>query len=159
MILNLRQNLIDIFKYVAFDEPLNRMLYHKIKPLDISNPDVTSMKDFPKIQDERIIRSPKTSGLTDNPICRICMYIGARTNQYNMKMANQDIVFDVYAHIDEFDSKDARSLMICDRINEIIQGKHITGVGKMESYKMFIIGNAPSGYIGYKMVFSFGSVK
>jgi hypothetical protein len=155
----LRQNLLDIFKHVGTDRELLRLLYYPSDPLDPSKQDVGNLPDFNSIRKERIIRSPKTNDLTTKEICRICMYMGNRDNTQNKKVALQDVVFDVYAHIDQYDKNDARALWICDRINELLHGEWITGVGKMESYRSLIIPNPPSGYIGYRMIFTFGSVK
>lgn len=157
--MRLRQNLIEIFNVIGNDKLLLRLLYYPSDPLNPSNPDVNSLPDFHVIRKERIIRSPKIDDLTTKEICRICMYMGNRDNTKNKKVAMQDVVFDVYAHIDRYDKNDARALWICDRINEILYDEWITGVGKMESYRSLIIPNPPSGYIGYRMIFTFGSVK
>lgn len=157
--MNLRKNLIEVFNRVGNDEQLLRLLYYPSDPLNPSNQDVRSLSNFNLIRSERMIRSPKIDDISDKTICRICMYMGNRENTFNKSVAIQDIVFDVYAHIDQYDKNDARALWICDRIHEILYGEWITGVGKMESYRSLIIPNAPSGYIGYRMIFTFGSVK
>ncbi|STO12868.1 Uncharacterised protein [[Flavobacterium] thermophilum] len=157
--MNLRKNLIDILNRISNDETLLRLLYYPVDPLNTSKLDVKSLSDFSAIKKERIFLSPKTNDLNDKAICRVCMYMGNRDNTQNKKVALQDVVFDVYAHIDQYDKNDARALWICDRINEILHDEWITGVGKMESYRSLIIPNAPSGYIGYRMIFTFGSVK
>lgn len=154
--MNLRKNLIDIFNRVGNDETLLRLLYYTSDPLNPSKQDVKSLPDFNSIRRERIMRSPKTDDLTTKAICRLCMYMGNRTPN-NQAYANQDIVFDVYAHIDQYDKNDARALWICDRINELLSMERVTGIGKMLSDRMLIIPNAPSGYIGYKLVYTFGS--
>jgi hypothetical protein len=154
--MNLRKNLIDIFNRVGNDETLLRLLYYTSDPLNPSKQDVKSLPDFNSIRRERIMRSPKTDDLTTKSICRLCMYMGNRTPS-NQAYANQDIVFDVYAHIDQYDKNDARALWICDRINELLSMERVTGIGKMLSDRMLIIPNAPSGYIGYKLVYTFGS--
>jgi len=155
--MNLRKNLIDIFNHIGNDKELLRLLYYPSDPLNPSKQDVQSLPDFQKIRSERIIRSPKTNDLTvDKGICRICMYMGNRTPD-NRAYADQDIVFDVYAHIDKYDINDARSLWICDKINELLSMERVTGIGKMLSNRMLIIGNPPSGYIGYKLIYTFGS--
>jgi hypothetical protein len=157
--MNLRKNLIDVFNHIGNDKELLRLLYYPSDPLNPSKQDVQDLPDFRNIRKERIMRSPKTNDLTTKEICRICMYMGNRDNTNNKKVAMQDIVFDVYAHIDKYDLNDARSLWICDRINELLHEEWVTGIGKMESYRNLIIGNPPTGYIGYKMIFTFGSVK
>lgn len=155
--MNLRKNLIDIFNRVGNDKDLLRLLYYPSDPLNPSNQDVQKLPDFQKIRSERIMRSPKTDDLTTKAICRICMYMGNRTPSNNQVYANQDIVFDVYAHIDQYDKNDARALWICDRINELLSMERVTGIGKMLSDRMLIIPNSPNGYIGYRLIFTFGS--
>ena len=154
--MNLRKNLIDVFNRIGNDKELLRLLYYPSDPLNPSKQDVHSLPDFQKIRSERIIRSPKTNDLTTKEICRICMYMGNRTPD-NQAYADQDIVFDVYVHIDKYDINDARSLWICDKINELLSMERVTGIGKMLSNRMLIIGNPPSGYIGYKLIYTFGS--
>ena len=155
--MGLRKHLIDIFNRVGDDKELLRLLYYPSDPLNPSKQDVQNLPDFHKIRTERIIRSPKTNDIsTNNAICRVCMYMGNRTPN-NQAYAHQDIVFDVYAHIDKYDINDARSLWICDRINELLSMERVTGIGKMLSDRMLIIGNPPSGYIGYKLIYTFGS--
>lgn len=154
--MNLRRNLIDIFNRIGDDEQLLRLLYYPYDPLNPSKQDIKSLSDFQNIRKQLIIRSPKTNDLTTVQICRICMYMGNRSPD-NQQYAHQDIVFDVYAHIDKYDINDARSLWICDRINELLSMERITGIGKMLSDRMMIIPNPPSGYIGYKLVYTFGS--
>jgi hypothetical protein len=156
--MNLRKNLIDIFNRVGNDETLLRLLYYTSDPLNPSKQDVKSLSNFQTIRSERIIRSPKTDDLTTKAICRICMYMGNRSS-LNNRYADQDIVFDVYAHIDQYDKNDARSLWICDRINELLSLEMVTGIGKMLSDRMLIIMNPPNGYIGYRLVYTFGSAK
>lgn len=156
--MNLRKNLIDIFDHIGNDKDLLRLLYYPSDPLNPSKQDVQNLPDFQKIRAERIIRSPKTDDITtNNAICRICMYMGNRTPSNNQAYANQDIVFDVYAHIDQYDKNDARALWICDQINQVLSMERVTGIGKMLSDRMLIIPNPPSGYIGYKLVYTFGS--
>jgi len=156
--MNLRKNLIDIFTYIGNDEQLLRLLYYPSDPLNLSKQDVHNLPNFNDIRTERIIRSPKTNDLTTKEICRICMYMGNRSN-INNRYADQDIVFDVYAHIDRYDKNDARSLWICDRINELLSLEIVTGIGKMLSDRMLVISSPPSGYIGYRLVYTFGSAK
>lgn len=156
--MNLRKNLIDVFNRIGNDETLLRLLYYPSDPLNHSKQDVKSLNNFQTIRSERIIRSPKTNDLTNLQICRICMYMGNRSS-LNNRYADQDIIFDVYAHIDQYDKNDARSLWICDRINELLSLEMVTGIGKMLSDRMLIIANPPSGYIGYRLVYTFGSAK
>jgi hypothetical protein len=157
--MNLRQNLIDIFNVVGNDKPLMRILYYDKDPLNPLKADVDTLPDYQTIKKTRIMRSPKSDDITTQQICRVCMYMGGRVGQFNKQTATQTIQFDVFVHVDKFDLNDARSLWICDRIAEILQNQNITGMGKMDSDKVLPIGNCPTGYIGYKMIFTFGSVK
>lgn len=154
----LRENLIDIYNHIKNDDTLMRLLYYKDNPLDPSLPNFNQIDGYQSIRSNLLLRSPKTNDLTSSPICRVCMYFGNRKNNGNKKVANQDIIFDVYVNIDVYDSKDVRSLWICDRITAIMNDQRVTGVGDMLSENNYIIGNPPEGYIGYKLVFSFGSV-
>lgn len=154
----LAENLIDIFKVVGNDETLLRLLYYKDNPLDETKTNVKDLDDFIAIRTERILRSPKADDLTDNRICRICMYFGNGSN-VNDKVTNQDVCFEVYAHIDEYDLNDARALLLVDRVNGLINDSNITGIGRMRTSRRRVIGNAPKGYIGYWLSFEFGSIK
>lgn len=169
---------VDFFSKIIQDETLLRLLHY---PSSHSNDDVTLItadrpsiignntpyKDTKKplynyILETNIRRAPKSSDLINTAICRICMYMGdnikGNRNSSN-KVFKQDVVFDIYTHIDGFETKDCRSLKICDRIDELIHENNITGIGKAESYKTFLIGNSPDGFIGYRMVFTFGVTK
>ncbi|MGX2959492.1 hypothetical protein JNUCC23_09515 [Peribacillus sp. JNUCC 23] len=156
--MQLAQNLIDTFKVVTNDDEIWRLLYYTNDPL---NPSKTEVRDLPNFDDQikkdRIMRSPKTSDLTyENGICRICMYFGNRGKTRSAPyFSTQDIVFDIYAHIDSYDMYDARSLLISDRLSKILHNKNITGFSKLQSDRMMIIGNAPNGYIGYKWIYEF----
>lgn len=156
--MELRKNLIDIYKVVGNDEELLRLLYYPTDPLNPSNQDVKTLPDYQDIRKERIKRSPKTNDLTTDEICRICMYFGNRGNgRRNSHFASQDVVFDVYCHIDKYDENDARSLWILDKLSGLLHDKMITGFSKINSDNIFVIGNPPEGYIGYKYVFEFTS--
>lgn len=157
--MSLNKHLTDMFLRIVNDNELWRLLYYKgYNPLDPSLPEVKDRSDYKTIEkEERIIRSPKTNDLTDTPICRLCVYLGNRTPSRNKKFPNQDIHFDVYAHIDEYDKLDGRSLSICDRLDDLIGAERITGIGKVEPRRFYILSNVPSGYIGYKVVYTFGS--
>ncbi|MEH7116037.1 hypothetical protein V7128_01260 [Neobacillus vireti] len=156
---NLSKNLIDIFKVVGNDKELLRLLYYTSDPLNPTKPEVIDLEDFQEIRRERIVRAPKTNDIQDDStieICRICMYFGNRSNTGSAtKFAYQDVVFDIYVHIDAFEVNDARSLRITDRLNKILHNQSITGFSSIKSDRMFIIGNSPSGYIGYKYIYEF----
>ena len=160
-----RKYIIDFFKVLQDDEELLRLLANTPKngmddPLSSSKPNIVGSPSQSAIVKERIIRSPKTSDLPKSQICRVCMYLAQSVpSRTNKKVATQNIVFDVYAHIDKFDAIDVRALWICETIHKLVYSKKITGFGEVEMYQNAIITNAPDGYIGYRMVFNFGSVK
>lgn len=155
----LAENLVDIFKIIAKDKKLLRLLYYSSNPFDPSLPEVDTLEDFLAIKKERILRAPKSEDLTTKDICRICMYFGNGNNTSNERVDDQDIVFDIYTHIDTFEINEARSLKIIDQINSLINFQYVTGIGKMRSSRRYIIANPPNGYIGYKVVYTFGSSK
>lgn len=155
------------FSRITKDENLLRLLIYQPKhgeddPLSPSKPNIIGSSSFYTAITRNIVRAPKSTDLPQTSMCRVCMYFGynTTTNKVNSnKVFNQDIVFDVYSHIDGFETMDCRSLKICDRINDLLHEEYITGIGKVVGYKTYPITDAPSGYIGYKMVFSFGSTK
>ena len=157
--MNLRQDLINVFKAIKEDDQIARLLYYDKDPLNTSKAEVNTLSDYQSIMKSRILRSPKTDDISTQQICRICMYMGNRRGQFNKQAITQDVVIDVYAHIDKFDMNDSRSLWICDRVAEILHDQRIAGMGKMDNAAGGLIGNPPSGYIGYKMIFTFGSSK
>lgn len=160
-----RKYIIDFFKVFKDDEYLLRLLANAPMnglddPLSPSKPNIVSSASQNAIVKERIIRSPKTSDLPKSQICRVCMYLAQSVpSRTNKMVATQNIVFDVYAHIDKFDAIDVRGLWICDIIHKLVYSKKITGFGEIDMLQNTIITNAPDGYIGYRMVFNFGSVK
>ncbi len=153
----LAENLVDIFKVFTSDKKMLRLLYHPSNPLDPSLPDIDTLENFSDIKKERLLRAPKTDDLTSTDICRICMYFGNGSYTLNERVEAQDVIFDVYTHIDTFEMNEARSLKIIDHINHLFKLKYITGIGKMKSSRRGIIGNPPNGYIGYRIVYTFGS--
>jgi hypothetical protein len=158
---SLAKNLVDTFKVVGNDNELLRLLYYPSDPLNTDKAEVKDLVDFQDIRKDRIIRAPKTNDIqndNDKEICRICMYFGNRDNTSSAtKFAFQDVVFDIYVHIDTFEINDGRSLRIADRLNKLLHNQSITGFSNMKSDRMFIIGNPPSGYIGYKYIYEFVS--
>ena len=152
--------LVKFFNTLTHDETLKRLLIYKPKnslddPLDKTKPNIEM--DWRKI-DEVILRSPKTDEMSKKSICRICMYLGFRTKSNNFRVDTQDIVFDIYAHIEGFDEVDFRLSQIIDRLSELLQDKKVAGVNKTTLRTSTYIANPPSGYVGYRMVYKFGSV-
>ena len=158
----------DFFDVISQDESLLRLLFYKPinlldDPLSPSKPNIIGSEEHKIVIERNVLRAPKSTDLPPIAICRICMYLGYNTaiknRQASIKVFDQEIVFDVYSHIDEFEVIDNRSLKICDRLNELLHDERISGIGKADGYKTIPILNAPDGYIGYRMIFSFGSTK
>ncbi|MEM4995015.1 hypothetical protein WKH56_20835 [Priestia sp. SB1] len=152
--------LVKFFNTLAQDETLKRLLIYKPEhslddPLDKTKADIGM--DWDKI-DRVILKSPKTDGMDKKPICRVCMYLGFRTKSPNFRVDTQDIVFDIYSHIEGFDEVDFRLSQIIDRLSELLQDKKVAGVNKSTLRTSIYIANPPSGYVGYRMVYKFGSV-
>lgn len=147
--------------YLLNDRELFRLLHYKANPLDTALPDIQDLPNDQKwkIIDTVFIKTNKSPDSSIEPICRICMYAGNRQNTRNYAMADQDIVFDIYAHIEKYDELDLRLAKLCDRLNEILYGERLAGIGKCEFSRGLIIPNPPNGYVGYRLVYSFGSWK
>lgn len=163
--MRVRQNIIDFYNHLISDEELLRLLVYEPQtyndnPLDLNKPNIIGHTNQWTWIDDRVKMSPKINDLSTKPICRVCLYLGHRSNSKgNSNIASQDVVFDVYVHIDKFDVIDVRSLWICDKINELMSDQWITGIGKVKSSQNYIITNPPDNYIGYKLIFTFGSAK
>ncbi|PAD70725.1 hypothetical protein CHH83_02660 [Bacillus sp. 7586-K] len=158
----LAENLIDIFNVIANDNEILRLIYYPSDPLNPNKPEIKDLPNFDEIIVDRIIRAPKTNDIQNEEnknICRICMYFGNGVNTRNERVDDQDVIFDVYTHIDTYEINEPRSLKIIDRINKLITLKNITGIGKTRSYRRYIVGNPPNGFLGYKVTFTFGSGK
>ena len=138
----LANDLIGIFKLVSRDSELMNLAYYK----ELSNPaniDVQQRDDFDDILKGIIVRAPKSNDLKeDDPQCRICMYFGNGYTTHN---------------IDHFEDNDPRSLKIIDRLIDIVYDKNVAGVGKVANINRMLIANPPDGYLGYKLIFSFGA--
>lgn len=161
-------HLINFFKVISQDDKLLRLLVHRSKnisddPLSPSKPNIVGSSEHINVIKENIIRAPKFTDLPNKAICRLCVYLGHNLKNRNRmkseKVFIQEIVIDVYVHIDEYEVIDIRSLKICDRLNDLLYDQRISGVSKVDSPETYSIPNAPEGYIGYKMIFSFGSTK
>lgn len=161
--MRMRQNLIDVYKILTRDEILLRLLYYKPQspnddPLASDKPNILDKDEVEKwnIISDVIRPIPFIKDLVDVSKCRLIIYPGSRNATGNYLLANQEIVFDIFVHID-FEKYDLRLSAICDRINELICGKEIFSTGKVK----FVYGeyvSAPQNYIGYRLVYSFRSV-
>ncbi|MEC3756001.1 hypothetical protein P9160_00970 [Bacillus halotolerans] len=163
------EQMTKIFRLVMDDVELNRLLYYKIDPLSPSHPDVQSLENYydstndsPAIINTIFKRAPKTDDLSDSPLCRMCVYLGNAlpkpTNQSAM-LLDQDLMIDVFTHINTFEETEFRNLKINDRVNKLLFNQNFAGIGKTNSYKRLLITNPPDGYLGYKLIYTFGAMK
>lgn len=156
--MQLRQHLMDIYNEIKQSDRLLRLLHYPTDPLAISKPNIVGSTQHASIADEHIFWTPKTTDLTLKPTCRLCVFSGQRTPyRNNFLVADQDFVFDIYVHIEAFDQKDLRLSWITDTINDLISEERITGMGKIAFLASNNIADAPEGYVGYRMIYSFGS--
>ncbi|MBG9768193.1 hypothetical protein [Bacillus vallismortis] len=163
------EQMTKIFRLVMDDVELNRLLYYKTDPLSPFHPDVQSLENYyvstndsPAIINTIFKRAPKTDDLSDSPLCRMCVYLGNAlpkpTNQSAM-LLDQDLMIDVFTHINTFEETEFRNLKINDRINKLLFNQNFAGIGKTNSYKRLLITNPPDGYLGYKLIYTFGAMK
>ncbi len=160
--MRMRESLQTIYRVLTTDETLLRLLYYKPSdsfdnPLDSEKANILDMDDSQKwaiIQDV-IKTTPSVANLDTEPKCRICMYHGTRDNNRNYLIANQKIIFDVLVHFD-FDNVDQRLSWICDRLNELMFDKRITGIGRVGFVRGTIIPSSYENYIAYRLIYEFG---
>ena len=159
-----QKNLLDFFKVLSKDETLMRLLYYTSKntldsPLSPSKPNLINTDIYRSdIIKQRLLRAANADGLVigNEGICRICMYMGSATRTVNDKVYRQRINIDVFVHISKYEAIDNRSTLIIDRINKLILGKKITGMGKVQKLDSSPM-TAPEGYVGFTNVYSFWS--
>jgi hypothetical protein len=159
----MRKMIQDIYKVLVQDETLLRLLHYKPKdalddPLDPSKPNILDMEEKSKwkIINDCVATTPQVSDLDTSEKCRILFYFGRRERTDNYLFANQEIIFDVITHVD-FDGVDQRLSWICDRVNELIFNKRLTGIGKIYFSGGGIMNNVPNNYTGYKLLYTVGS--
>ncbi|MCY8499612.1 hypothetical protein P8917_09040 [Bacillus atrophaeus] len=163
------EHMTKIFRTVIDDKPLNRLLYYKDDPLSPSLPDVQTLDNYYDPVDDSssimktiIKRAPKTDDLINTPICRLCIYLGnaiPKPSNQSIMLLNQDLMIDVYTHINTYEETEFRNLKITDRICEMLFNQNFAGIGKSVKYTRLLISNAPDGYLGYKLIFTFGAMK
>lgn len=163
------EQMTKVFKLVMDDVELNRLLYYKTDPLSPSHPDVQSLENYydstndsPAIINTIFKRAPKTDDLSDSPLCRMCVYLGnalPKPSNQSAMLLDQDLMIDVFTHINTFEETEFRNLKINDRINKLLFNQNFAGIGKTNSYKRLLITNPPDGYLGYKLIYTFGAMK
>jgi len=158
--MNMRSHFHAFYKVLTEDETLLRLLYYKPEhalddPLSPDKANVLAMTGKQKIIDDLIKTTSKTDDLTTKKKARLLVYLGKRRSTKNYLFANQLVVFDVLVAMD-WEDKDQRSSWICDRINELVFDKLITGLGEV----LFIDGDqigAPEGFVGYRLIYKISS--
>ncbi|QXW83532.1 hypothetical protein [Bacillus sp. LJBS17] len=163
------EQMTKVFRLVMDDVELNRLLYYKTDPLSPSHPDVQSLENYydstndsPAIINTIFKRAPKTDDLSDSPLCRMCVYLGnalPKPSNQSAMLLDQDLMIDVFTHINTFEETEFRNLKINDRINKLLFNQNFAGIGKTNSYKRLLITNPPDGYLGYKLIYTFGAIK
>lgn len=160
--MKMRDNLQAIYKELTTNEKLLRLLYYKStnwndSPLDEAKSNILDMPVDEKwaIINDRIKKTNKSDGLDTVKINRILFYAGNRKGTGNYLVSDQDIIFDILVHQD-FDDIDLRLSWIADTLNDIISNQNLTGIGKIQN-KMGGQISAPQNYIGYRLVYTFGS--
>ncbi|AWX21945.1 SPbeta prophage-derived putative protein YomW [Bacillus subtilis] len=163
------EQMTKVFRLVMDDVELNRLLYYKTDPLSPSHPDVQSLENYydstndsPAIINTIFKRAPKTDDLSDSPLCRMCVYLGnalPKPSNQSAMLLDQDLMIDVFTHINTFEETEFRNLKINDRINKLLFNQNFAGIGKTNSYKRLLITNPPDGYLGYKLIYTFGAMK
>jgi hypothetical protein len=161
--MNMRDNIGAFYRLLTTDETLLRLLFYKPtnandSPLLESKVNILTKPTLEKWQiiNGLIFTTPKTDDLTTTPQCRLMLYPGRRKGTSNYLVADQLIVIDVLVHFD-FENVDLRMEWICDRVNELIFDKRVTGIGKVEFEDGSPIAS-PVGYVGFRMVYKIGSV-
>jgi hypothetical protein len=164
--MSMYKNLTDILNVLYKDETLLRLLYYSPKssvtntpdPLNSSLANVLDIDTDWKIRNERIKKIPKVDDLLDTPICRLLIYPGRRSPESQSYLtATQQLIIDVVCH-ESFEDGDFRTAKISDRLNELFVAEKITGIGKMYYADGGQITGLPSGYVGFKNIYKFGSV-
>jgi hypothetical protein len=160
--MNMRDNLRDFYKVLTNDETLLRLLHYKpSSPLDDptspTKPDILGLPTLDKwnIINSLIYATPKTDDLNTQAVCRLFFYPGRRSSTSNYLFSTQEVIFDVLVHFD-FENVDQRMSWIADRVNDLVCDQRITGFGKVE-FKSGSGINAPTGYVGYRLVYAIGS--
>jgi len=133
-------------------------------PLSPDKKEISELKNKDEIIKRVISPTDKRYDLDlKSQFCRICFYNGsrqlqksynnsARRLQDNIYVTDQIYNFDIYVHVD-IDNEDMRLGWICNTLNEILDNKHLTDIGKLRLAFSSPINNTPDGFIGYKMAY------
>jgi hypothetical protein len=164
--MRMRDNIQDIYKVFTSSETLLRLLWYlpenqSDNPLDPAKSNILTKGTLEKwtIINDRIKTVPKVDDLDLEPKCRLLFYAGNRHKTGNYLMSDQDVVIDILVHY-EFEDVDLRLEWICDVVNDLMFDNRITGIGKVSyggGYSGLYIQDTPQGYVGYRLVYNFGS--
>ncbi|MCA1025671.1 hypothetical protein LCM23_06175 [Cytobacillus kochii] len=167
--MSMYQNIQDIMKTLWNDEELLRLLHYKPeslreKTLDPLNPSLPNILDTDvdwTLRENLVMSTPKHKDLDENPLCRLCVYLGDREPMGGVKSfhaVTQDLHIDILCHF-EYENGDFRSNRIADKVSQMFNFSSITGLGKMDYAGGNIISGVPNQYVGYKHVFKFGGLR
>lgn len=165
--MRMRENMQDIYKVFVANETLLRLLFYKPinqsdDPLSTSKPNILSKPALEKwdIIQDRIKTVPKVDDLDTTPKCRLLFYPGNRSKTGNYLISDQDIMIDILVHF-AYEDVDQRLEWICDTVNDLIFDQTIdSGMGKVlygGGYSGVYIKDTPQGYVGYRLIYRFGS--
>jgi hypothetical protein len=89
--------------------------------------------------------------------CRLIFAIGGRSSDtQNYLVSKQDMMFQIQTHV-AFENVDYRQEKICDYINKLIFNQKVTGLNKAKFVTGYPTNLSSDQYIGYTVVYRFGS--
>jgi hypothetical protein len=151
-----------IYMILRGDSDLLKLLYYKSETFSddpLLKPDVLTLPPEEKnpIINHRIKHTPVTDDLVDEQICRIIMYPGDRRSASgNYKLADQRVTVEVFVHRD-YNDIDMRLAKICDRLNDLLNDKKLSSIGKSKMVSASPYQLSKQGYMVYRMEYEFGS--
>lgn len=158
----MRENIQDIYKILVSSETLLRLLYYlpqnaSDSPLDPLKSNILDEETLDKwdIIESLIIPTEKSDDLLTEQKCTLFLYPGKRNSTGNYLAAKQTVFFEWYV---PYNSQvlDLRMEWIADTINDLVFDKSITGLTKIKHESGGRV-QAPKGYVGYLLIYSFGS--
>lgn len=158
----MRENIQDIYKVLTSSETLLRLLHYIPEdksdlPLDPEKQNILDMDELEKwkIIESLIIPTEKSDSLLTEPKCILFFYPGQRKSTGNYLAAKQAIFFEWYVPYTT-EILDQRMEWIADTINDLVFNKSITGLNKIK-HEFGGRVQAPNGFVGYSLIYSFGS--
>jgi hypothetical protein len=155
----------DTFLVLSQDETLKRLLWYPPEniltdtpsPLSPTLPNISNDEELNwRVIDDRILLNSKSDDLANNEKCRLYLYLGDVNTTSHSVFIKQEIIIDVLWH--ELYDNDLRFDSITQTLKNLLAGKYVTGIGKMEFYDGMPI-NSPKNYSGYRLIFEVGSTK